>query len=65
VETSTFLLRHQASRNDWQKSSLPPPTRCRVELEIDLAHPSDIVLQKIFVQGVNGVQRRPHRSRGP
>ena len=28
VETSTFLRSRQASRSDWRKSSLPPPTKC-------------------------------------
>ena len=36
VEASTFLRDCQASWGDWRKSSLPPPTECRDELEIRL-----------------------------
>jgi len=36
AETLTFLRDHQASWSDWRKSSLPPPTGCRAELEIRL-----------------------------
>ena len=35
TETSTFLHRHYTSWSGWRKSPMPPPTGCKVELEIE------------------------------
>ena len=41
---------------------MPPPTGCRVDLGIKLAHLNDIVLQKMFVQGVRDLQLTDERE---
>ena len=52
AETSTFLHHRQASQSGCGKSLLPPLAGCRQ----NLTHLSDIMLQKVFVQGVRDLQ---------